>query len=449
MKAYHTTSQVGGGELPRLSTDDISNNCGPLRHPFTCQVVGATGSGKTQFVKKLLEHRQTLIEPTPGRIIFWYSEWQPMYTQLSSTVPGIEFHQGIPEELDDRDYLDTEIHNLIVIDDLIQQSIKDKRITNLFTRGSHHRNLSIILITQNMFQQGSESRTISLNTLYLVLFKNVRDQTQVNHLARQMYPGNPNKLLQAYRSAVSKPYGYLLIDLKADTDDKCRLRPNAFDQPEKRATTMEHKMADVFKGHQINRAPQLTKMIELDREMDRVHEDPSLPIDVKVKLHQQALNRYLIMSRKLKNRSLQMPIMPTANQIQDEEEDEELMLPDTPPPAYRTNMNIMDTPVPQDPSPILAAQMHLDKDELFSTPVQDPMNLGVAYQSTPSHVRKDILARTPISKLPKSVLEKAKRIGDSMQRRKWGRDEEVSNKRKIYFTKTRSGGKKTRKGTQY
>ena len=58
-----------------------------------------------------------------------------------------------------------------MFDDQIIDASKDKRIVNLFTRGSHHRNLSVI-IAQNLFHQGKGSRNISLNSYYLVSFKN-------------------------------------------------------------------------------------------------------------------------------------------------------------------------------------------------------------------------------------------------------------------------------------
>ena len=103
---------------------------------------------------------------------------------------------------------------------------KDKRIVNLFTRRSHHRNLSVIYIVQNLFHQGKGSRSISLNSHYLVLFKNPRDKLQVLTLAKQMYPGRTEFFLRQYEEAVRRPCGYLLIDLKTTTQDDCRLRTN-------------------------------------------------------------------------------------------------------------------------------------------------------------------------------------------------------------------------------
>ena len=56
------------------------------------------------------------------------------------------------------------------------QSGGDKRIADLFTKGSHHRNLSVIYIVQNIFYQRRETRNISLNAHYIVLFKSSREQ---------------------------------------------------------------------------------------------------------------------------------------------------------------------------------------------------------------------------------------------------------------------------------
>ena len=66
---------------------------------------------------------------------------------------------------------------------------KDNRIVNLFTKGSRHRNLSVIYIVQNLFHQSHGNRSISLNSHYLVLFKNPQDKLQDLTLAKQMYPG--------------------------------------------------------------------------------------------------------------------------------------------------------------------------------------------------------------------------------------------------------------------
>ena len=76
----------------------------------------------------------------------------------------------------------------MVIDDQMTDAGEDKRIVNLFTGGSHHRNLSVIYFVQNLFHQGRGSRSISLNSDYLILFKNLRDKLQILTVAKQMHP---------------------------------------------------------------------------------------------------------------------------------------------------------------------------------------------------------------------------------------------------------------------
>ena len=119
----------------------------------------------------------------------------------------------------------------------MSEASNDKRIYDLFKKGSDHHNLSVICLVQNFYYQGKESRTISLNSQYLVLFNNPWDQQQITVLATRMYPGQSVKFLSTYRMATSKPFGYFFIYLKPDTpNDKC-LWLNVFEQTNKGPTT--------------------------------------------------------------------------------------------------------------------------------------------------------------------------------------------------------------------
>ena len=77
---------------------------------------------------------------------------------------------------------------------------------------------------QNLFPKNKESRTISLNSQYIVVFKNPRDVSQMTTLAKQMYPGRVKFVQEAFVDATSTPYGYDLVDLKQDTPEDLRLR---------------------------------------------------------------------------------------------------------------------------------------------------------------------------------------------------------------------------------
>ena len=199
-----------------------------LQTPFSLLCCGPSGCGKTQWTKKLLENTEKMMTNQPDRIIWCYGEYQPAYRELSEQFPQIEFMEGIPSDV--CEIFDPKVNNMIVIDDLMAEAAGDKKITNLFTKGSHHRNLSVIFILQNLFYQGKESRTISLNSHYIVLFKNPRDRSQIIHLAKQMFPGNVKYLQEAYADATSKPYGYLFLDFKTNCPDNMRVRTNVFPQ---------------------------------------------------------------------------------------------------------------------------------------------------------------------------------------------------------------------------
>ena len=115
---------------------------------------------------------------------------------------------------------------LLIIDD--QMHSVDQRITSLFTKGSHHRNISVIYIVQNLFDRHREHRTISLNAHYLVVFKNPMDGSQITHLAKQMYPGKNHYVRQAFEMATREPHGYLLVHFKQSTPEGLRLRSHIF-----------------------------------------------------------------------------------------------------------------------------------------------------------------------------------------------------------------------------
>ena len=189
-----------------------------FKHPFTAIVAGPSGSGKTVFTRKLIEHASRLIDPPPQKIQWCYGVYQSFFNELKN----VEFHDGLP----DVNSFDGSQRTLLILDDLMHEA--DDRVSQIFTRVSHHKNLSVLYLTQNLFYGSKQNRTISLNTHYLVLFKNARDATQISHLAAQMYPGKSKFLIESYRDATSTPFSYLLVDLKPDTDDKLRVRAGIF-----------------------------------------------------------------------------------------------------------------------------------------------------------------------------------------------------------------------------
>ena len=197
-----------------------------FRHPSTIMISGPTGSGKTKFVERVLVER--LFSVDHNRVFWVYSEWQPAYESLQQLRPDIMFKKGLGDENEFYNSLSNFNRNLVILDDQMSSIGNSKTLSRLFTEGSHHRNLSIIYIVQNLFDKGRSHRTVSLNAQYFVLFKNPRDKSQIDTIARQMYPGKVKFLRDAFQDATKLPFTYLIIDMHPETNEGERVLTQIF-----------------------------------------------------------------------------------------------------------------------------------------------------------------------------------------------------------------------------
>ena len=111
-RSRHQNTAHGPGTPSQSSI--VVNGSSVMQHPFTCIVAVCTQSGKTLWVKSLLENAQKTISPPPQSIIWCYGQWQPSYFEMMRTMLGIEFNEGIPEDIDIGNYLDVSKRNLII-----------------------------------------------------------------------------------------------------------------------------------------------------------------------------------------------------------------------------------------------------------------------------------------------------------------------------------------------
>jgi hypothetical protein len=191
--------------------------------PYTMIVSGQTGSGKTYFVNKLLEAQAKMHQQPFERVVYAYSMEQPLYSSMQSHIPGIEFSLGLPEDF----MTSVSSPTLLVLDDLMMELQNDKRLAVLFTK-MRHSNLSTIFLVQNLYFKSQYATTVTRNAQYMVLFPNLRDAAMISTLGRQIFPRYRNFLESAFEDATTKRYGYIFLDLKAETDNKLRVRSNIF-----------------------------------------------------------------------------------------------------------------------------------------------------------------------------------------------------------------------------
>ena len=137
---------------------------------------------------------------------------------------NIRYVKSIPDNFEK--YLGPQ--TLFIFDDLMQEAANNKNLTKLFTKQSHHWNVSIVLILQDLYYSGSERKTFFRNAQYLVLFSSPLDKSTVYAVAHRIMPKRVQSFLKVFEMATHRPFGYLYIDGAQNTPTDARLRTDIF-----------------------------------------------------------------------------------------------------------------------------------------------------------------------------------------------------------------------------
>ena len=190
-----------------------------FRTPSSLLIAGPSGCGKTVFTTKLLLDNVESFAESPPSIHYCYGSWQKGFDKLKKG--GVKFHEGIP----DSDVLPQWFPKggVLVMDDLMDEGSNDKRVLDLFTKHSHHQNITILYLCQDLFPNGKFAKTISRNAHYVVAFKNPRDQLGIRNLLLQSFPTRWQEVLDTFRKVTERPFGYMLLDLHPASKDDQRV----------------------------------------------------------------------------------------------------------------------------------------------------------------------------------------------------------------------------------
>ena len=87
----------------------------------------------------------------------------------------------------------------------------------------------MIHLTQNLFHKNQ--RVVSVNSDYMVVFMNARENSQLATIARQIHPDKVRLLMWADKDATS-PHSFLMLDLKPDTEERFRVQRYILEDPQ-------------------------------------------------------------------------------------------------------------------------------------------------------------------------------------------------------------------------
>lgn len=190
--------------------------------PFRLIISGPSFAGKTCLVLNLIKNREQIFNGPSIKHIVWCCKNKSFAPEEIHREPIAKIHEGLI------DINDLKPHTLLIVDD--QMNSLSEQILELFTVHSHHKNISIILIVQNLFHQNKFMRDISLNANYFILLKNPRDVQQFQYFARQINGENWKNLLKVYDDVCGVAYQPLVIDLSQKTNNLVKYKTNIFNK---------------------------------------------------------------------------------------------------------------------------------------------------------------------------------------------------------------------------
>ena len=204
--------------------------------PYKILIIGASGTGKTNALLKLINNQQDIDK------IYLYAkdpyeeEYQYLINKrervginhLNDPKAFIEYSNDMHKVYKNIDNYNPDKENkiLIVFDDMIADMINNKKLnsiaTELFIRG-RKLNISLIFITQSYFKVPKDVRNNSTH-FFIMKISNKRKlmQIAINHSSDI----NTKDFIEIYRKWTDKPYSFLVIDTTLPSNNSLRFRKN-------------------------------------------------------------------------------------------------------------------------------------------------------------------------------------------------------------------------------
>ena len=192
-----------------LKSHNPNYNIHNIKVPFRAIIIGNSGSMKTNTLLNLLNVMSGTFES-----IFYITKNkdEPLLNYLEDKLgkKGLKITEGL-STVPDLDKIDKESNTLIILDDLVNEPLKEQKIISDYFIRCRKRNCSICYISQSFYDI---PKMIRNNINYLII-KQVSSMKNLTMITRECSLGiSKQALTNMYRDATKDKKNFLLIDLE-------------------------------------------------------------------------------------------------------------------------------------------------------------------------------------------------------------------------------------------
>lgn len=199
-------------------------------------------SGKSSWIKRLLQLREKIFKNQPRRVFYIYTTKSKFVDELYQEKLIDKAIKKLPstyEKLEEMiaPYIDEGV--ILIIDDGLSQ-LRGGYLPTVFEEFASKNNTSVLFVSQSIFVNNDDFVRISQNCHYIVFMANKRNPARIRALAQQVKPCNQKFILKCYNDAIKFKrlasfsslkkvgYGYLILDFTLPTPDVLMCRTNIF-----------------------------------------------------------------------------------------------------------------------------------------------------------------------------------------------------------------------------
>jgi|TARA_B110000208_G_scaffold35914_1_gene47650 hypothetical protein len=193
-----------------------------LEKPFRLIIGGGSGCGKTTILKEIVD--KSHFSSPFDKIVYCYPDYlEEIPIEFDQIV---EYHAGI---CDAKYFSSLPKNTLLLFDDMMTECGKSDEIMKLFSVIARKKNISIIFLVQNIYDQSRQFRNIRLNATSFILFKFFAANDVNNRILRDIGADQlvPKSLLD---KVYSKNFGYIFVNFHPNRHSEFEtIRTNIFE----------------------------------------------------------------------------------------------------------------------------------------------------------------------------------------------------------------------------